>query len=266
MSLRTDIKGKRVLLLGACGVLGRRHAEILAEQGASLAFADRPGSDVLALAESLGAQGVEVDVTDEAGLVAGVAAAEAALGGLDGAIYNAAITSEGLAKQSGTPFPAFEDYPTALWQASIDVNLTGAFLFAREAGKALKRTGSANGGSSLINVASIYGVVAPDHRIYDGQPFNSFPGYAASKAGIIGLTRWLATLWADSGIRVNAVSPGGVYNDHDPAFAAAYGNRTPMGRMAERDEITGILVYLLSDSARYCTGQNFVIDGGLSAW
>lgn len=262
MSLRTDIAGKRVLLLGACGVLGRRHAEILAEQGAGLAIADRPGSDVMALAASLGAHAVEIDVTDEPGLVAGVAAAEAALGGLDGAVYNAAITSEGLARRGGDPFPAFEEYPTDLWRASIEVNLTGAFLFAREAGKALKR----NGGGSLVNIASIYGVVAPDHRIYDGQPFNSFPGYAASKAGIIGLTRWLATLWADSGVRVNAVSPGGVYNDHDPAFAAAYGNRTPMGRMAERDEITGILVYLLSDSARYCTGQNFVIDGGLSAW
>lgn len=262
MSLRTDIKGKRVLLLGACGVLGRRHAEILTEQGANLAIIDRPGSDVMDLAKTLRALGREIDVTDEPSLVAGVSALESSLGGIDGAIYNAAITSEGLAKCSGNPFPAFEEYPTELWRTTIDVNLTGAFLFAREVGKALKRTGE----GSLINVASMYGVVAPDHRIYAGQPFNSFPGYAASKAGIIGLTRWLATLWAESGIRVNAVSPGGVYNNHDAAFAAAYGNRTPMGRMADRDEITGIFIYLLSDSGRYCTGQNFVIDGGLSVW
>ena len=100
MSLRTDIKGKRVLLLGACGVLGRRHADILAEQGASLALADRPGSDVLALAKSLGARGVEIDVTDEPGLIAGVAAAEAALGGIDGAIPGAPAAGQAIEEGS----------------------------------------------------------------------------------------------------------------------------------------------------------------------
>lgn len=262
MSLRTDIEGKRVLLLGSCGVLGRRHAAILAEHGARLALADRPGSDVMALAAELGAHGIEIDATDEAAMVAGVAAAVCALGGLDGAIFNAAVTGEGLARQGGDPFPPFEEYPLSLWQTTMDVNLTGAFLFAREAGRALK----AQGGGSLINVASIYGIVGPDHRIYDDQPFKSFPGYAASKAGLIGLTRWLATWWAESQVRVNSVSPGGVYNGHDARFAEAYGNRTPMGRMADKDEITGILIYLLSDSSRYCTGQNFAIDGGLTAW
>jgi len=261
MSLKTDIKGKRILLLGACGVLGRAHTRILAEHEARLIIADRPGSTVLADAEALGIYGLEIDVTDETAMIEGVANAGKHYDGLDGAIFNAAITSEGLAAFGETSH-SFEDYPLELWQKAIDINLTGAFLFAREAGKILKQ---GNGGS-LINVASIYGVVGPDHRLYDDQPFQSFPAYSASKAGIIGLTRWLSTWWAKDSIRVNTVSPGGVYNNHNERFAAAYGNRTPMGRMADRDEITGILIYLLSDSSRYCTGQNFVIDGGLTAW
>jgi NAD(P)-dependent dehydrogenase (short-subunit alcohol dehydrogenase family) len=261
MSLNTDIKGKRVLLLGACGVLGRAHVGILIEHEVNLIIADRPGSTVLEDAKSLEIFGLEIDAGDEASMIAGIDSATKKYDGLDGAIFNAAITSEGLAV-IGDPFHAFEEYPLELWQKAIDVNLTGSFLFAREAGKVLK-TG---GGGSLINVASLYGVVGPDHRIYDGQPFQSFPAYSASKAGIIGLTRWLATWWGKDGVRVNCVSPGGVFNDHNESFSVAYGNRTPLGRMADRNEITGIFIYLLSDSSRYCTGQNFVIDGGYTAW
>jgi NAD(P)-dependent dehydrogenase (short-subunit alcohol dehydrogenase family) len=261
MSIDTGIEGRRVLLLGSCGVLGRAHARLLAEHGARLVMADRPGSTVHDDAQALGVPSVEIDAGDERSMIDGVAAAAARFGGLDGAIYNSAITSEGLGG-AGNAFPPFEEYPLDLWRKALDINLTGAFLFDREAGKVLK----AGGGGSLVNVASVYGVVAPDHRIYDGQPFSSFPAYSASKAGIIGLTRWLAAWWGTDGVRVNSVSPGGVYNGHNDEFTAAYGNRTPMGRMADREEITGILVYLLSDSARYCTGQNFVIDGGLTSW
>jgi NAD(P)-dependent dehydrogenase (short-subunit alcohol dehydrogenase family) len=261
MSLNIDIKDKRVLLLGACGILGRVHAHTLVEHEARLIIADRPGSTVIEDAKLLGIPGLEIDAAEEVSMIAGVAKAAKQYNGLDGAIFNAAITSEGLAA-IGDPFHAFENYPLALWQRAIDINLTGAFLFAREAGKTLKD----GGGGSLINVASLYGVVGPDHRIYDGQPFQSFPAYSASKAGIVGLTRWLATWWGRDSVRVNSVSPGGVFNNHNDRFTAAYGNRTPMGRMADKDEITGILIYLLSDSSRYCTGQNFVIDGGFTAW
>ena len=137
----------------------------------------------------------------------------------DGAIYNAAVTSEALLN-SGNRFPTFEDYPLNLWQKAIDINLTGAFLFAREIGKQFK-LGKAG---SLINISSIYGVVGPDHRIYEGQTFSSFPAYSASKAGIIGLSKWLATWWAKDNIRVNCVTPGGVYNNHNDTFTNAYGN------------------------------------------
>jgi NAD(P)-dependent dehydrogenase (short-subunit alcohol dehydrogenase family) len=258
---RVNIAGKRILLVGATGVLGRGYARAFVEEGATVAIADRPGSDVLAYADKLGCFGVEMDVASEETVVAGVAAAHAHLGGFDGVVNNAAATGEGL-MSAGEAFSAFEEYPLPVWQKTLDVNLTGTFLVAREAGRAMK----ASGGGSLINVASIYGVVGPDHRIYEGQPFKSFPGYSASKAGVLGLTRWLATWWGREGIRVNCVTPGGVYNGHNDAFAAAYGNRTPMGRMANRAELVGIMVYLLSDSAAYCTGQNFVVDGGFTAW
>lgn len=261
MSIDTGIEGKRVLLLGCCGVLGRAHATLLGEHGARVILADRPGSAVREQAAELGMHSVEIDAASETSMVDGVARAAACHAGLDGAIFNAAITSEGLGG-TGDAFLPFETYPLKLWKRAIEVNLTGAFLFAREAGGLLK----SGGGGSLVNIASIYGVVGPDHRIYEGQPFSSFPAYSASKAGMIGLTRWLATWWAKDGVRVNSVSPGGVFNGHDERFTTAYGNRTPMGRMAEREEITGMLIYLLSESSRYCTGQNFVVDGGLTSW
>jgi NAD(P)-dependent dehydrogenase (short-subunit alcohol dehydrogenase family) len=256
-----DLQNKRILLVGATGVLGKTYAQALAKTGAQLAIADLASSDVLALAESIGAYGIEMDVTDETSVQGGIAAALDKLGGLDGAISNAAATGEFLMKE-GDPFAAFEEYPLAAWQKTIDVNLTGSFLVARETGRAMK----ASGGGSLVLVSSIYGVVGPDHSMYDEQSFKSFPGYSASKAGIIGLTRWLATWWGDAGIRVNCLTPGGTYNDHNESFAAAYGKRTPMGRMAKREELTGMLMFLLSDASNYCTGQNYIVDGGFTAW
>jgi NAD(P)-dependent dehydrogenase (short-subunit alcohol dehydrogenase family) len=255
-----SLDGKRILLVGATGVLGRGYAAAFVRRGARLAIADRAGSDVLAYARELGATGVEIDVAQEDSVKAGVATALEALGGFDGVVNNAAITGEALAR-AGDAFAPFEEYSLALWQKTLDVNLTGTFLVAREAGKHLRERGG-----SLVNVASIYGIVGPDHRIYEDQPFKSFAAYSASKAGVLGLTRWLATWWGPHKVRVNCVTPGGVFNGHDERFVAAYANRTPMGRMAERSELEGIMIYLLSDASSYCTGQNFVIDGGFSAW
>ncbi len=255
------IRNKRTLLVGATGVLGREYARAFVAAGARVVLADRTESNVLSLAEELGIVGVEMDVADEMAVTDGVKTAIEALGGLDGVVNNAAATGEGL-MASGDAFSPFEEYPLAVWQRTLDINLTGTFLVAREAGRALKQ----GGGGSLVNVASVYGVVGPDHRIYEGQPFRSFPGYSASKAGVIGLTRWLATWWGKDGVRVNCVTPGGVFNGHDERFTSAYSNRTPMGRMAERKELVGIMLYLLSDASSYCTGQNFIVDGGFTAW
>lgn len=256
-----DLQEKRILLVGATGVLGRAYAQAIAKTGAQLAIADLSSSDILTLAASIGAYGIEMDVTDEISVQNGIEAAIAELGGLDGAISNAAATSEFIMKE-GDPFAAFEEYPLTSWQKTIDINLTGSFLVAREAGRAMKTSG----GGSLVLVSSIYGVVGPDHSMYKDQSFKSLPGYSASKAGVIGLTRWLATWWGDAGIRVNCLTPGGTYNDHNASFTNAYGKRTPIGRMANREELTGMMMFLLSDASNYCTGQNYIVDGGYTAW
>jgi len=261
MTSNIDVFDKRILLVGATGVLGRIYASELAKQGAKLVLADVDQSDVLSYAEELGVLGTVVDVSSEESVVDCVNYCAEQLGGLDAAINNAAATGEWLMK-SGEAFARFEDYPLDIWKKTLDVNLTGAFLVSREAGRLIK---SSSNMGCLINVSSIYGVVGPDHRIYEGQPFKSFPGYSASKSGVIGLTKWLATWWGES-IRVNCVIPGGVYNNHNEQFVKAYSDRVPMGRMADKTELTGIILYLLSDSSSYVTGQNFVVDGGLTAW
>ena len=256
------IPGKRILLVGATGVLGRVYATELAKvENIELVIADTSDTNVLSLAQKLGVFGVNIDVTSEASVIDCVSYVKQKLGGLDSVINNAAATGEGLMKE-GAVFSNFEDYPLDVWKKTIDVNLTGVFLVAREAGKLIKDTSNFG---NIINVSSIYGVVGPDHRIYEGQPFKSFPGYSASKSGVIGLTKWLATWW-DGNIRVNCISPGGVFNEHNEDFAKAYSNRVPMGRMAKKEELMGIVLYLLSNSSSYVTGQNFIIDGGLTAW
>ena len=223
--------------------------------------------DPLANATALGREsgvetlGVACDVGSERDVIELFAAALQKFGKVDAVLNNAAATGEHLLK-TGEVFAAFEDYPLGVWEQVLRTNLTGTFLVAREGGKAML----VGGGGSLINVSSIYGVVGPDHRIYEGMPFSSFPAYSATKAGVHGLTLWLATYWGAKGIRVNTLAPGGVYNDHDPKFVERYSARTPMGRMASREDMIGMVLFLASDASRYCTGQRFVVDGGLTAW
>ena len=147
------------------------------------------------------------------------------------------------------------------------VNLDGLFLVARAVGTRM----AARGAGSIVQTASIYGVRGPDPRLYEGseyrgQPINTPPVYSASKAGVIGLTKHLATYWADRGVRVNTLTPGGVESGQNETFQARYGARVPLGRMARPDEMVGALLFLASDAASYVTGQNIIVDGGLSAW
>jgi NAD(P)-dependent dehydrogenase (short-subunit alcohol dehydrogenase family) len=254
--------GKKILLMGSCGVLGRAHSFAIQKAGADLVLADRPGSSLIELAGELGCPYVFIDCTVEESVVSGISEAHDKIGEFDGAVYNAAITSEGLASISADPFPEFRRYPLDLWNQVILVNLTGAFLFSREVSKFFSIASS----PSLVFVSSIYGVVAPDHSIYNGEAFNTFAGYSASKSGLLGLTRWLSTLFASKRIRVNALSPGGVFNGQPESFVKRYSLRTPLGRMAEPSDITGALLFLLSEQSEYMTGHNLIVDGGFTAW
>ncbi|MCE2690710.1 MAG: SDR family oxidoreductase [Betaproteobacteria bacterium] len=263
---RFDLTGKVIVVTGGNGLLGSAYCQALAEHGAHVVVADLPGAHPQQAAKELSqrtgrpALGLSCDVAVEADVVALFEQALKEFGRVDGVMNNAAATGEHLMRQ-GAVFSPFEDYPLAVWEAVLRVNLTGVFLVAREGGKALLKSG----GGSMVNVSSTYGVVGPDHRIYEGMKFASFPGYSASKAGVHGLTRWLATYWGDKGIRVNTLVPGGVENQHDPEFVKRYAQRTPLRRMARREDMVGMVVYLMSDAAAYATGQQYFVDGGWTA-
>jgi len=264
---RFDLQDRVVVVTGCTGVLGRAYCRAIASRGAKLVMADvasrNPAQAADELADSVRCEavGVDCDVGQEHDVVALFQAAIRRFGRVDSVLNNAAATGENL-MAVGDVFADFEDYPLSVWDQVLRVNLTGVFLVAREGGKAML----ASGGGSLVNVSSIYGVVGPDHRIYADMPFASFPAYSASKAGVHGLTRWLATYWGRKGVRVNTLVPGGVFNGHDERFVQRYSDRTPMGRMANSDDLVGAVVYLISDASRYCTGQQFFVDGGLTAW
>ena len=152
------------------------------------------------------------------------------------------------------------------WKAALDVNLTGMFLCCQAAVKPMLAQGKKG---SIINICSTYGLVAPDQRIYqrDGQQTSYKPiYYSVTKAGVLGLTRYLSAYYAGTEIRVNALTPGGVFNNHDEVFLKAYSARTVMGRMANKDEMNGALLFLASDASSYMTGTNLVVDGGWTAW
>ena len=255
-----NLNKKRILLIGATGVLGATYAKALKEEGCRLVIFDHPETNINDFSKELGVKGIELDLLSESNVVKAIEEAFSILGGFDGVINNAAATGELMLKK-GDAFSPFEDYPLELWMHGMNVNLTGTFLICREAGKYMK-----SHGGSIINISSTYGFLAPDHRIYKNQKFKSMPSYSASKAGVLGLTKWLSTWWAEDNIRVNSVSPGGVFNDHDDEFVSAYSKRTPMNRMANREELIGMILFLLSDLSSYCTGQNYIVDGGYSAW
>jgi len=264
---RFSLEGRVVVVTGCTGVLGAGYCRALAQRGARVVMADLaerdPAGKATALAQETGASiiGIACDVGQESDVQRLFSTAVATFGRIDVILNNAAATGEHLMR-TGDVFAPFEDYPLQVWEQVLRTNLTGVFLVAREGGKAMR----ASGGGSLINVSSIYGVVAPDHRIYEGMPFSSFPAYSASKAGVHGLTLWLSSYWGKSGIRVNTLVPGGVFNGHREDFVQRYSNRTPMGRMAQGDDLVGMVIFLASDASRYCTGQQFIVDGGLSAW
>jgi 2-deoxy-D-gluconate 3-dehydrogenase len=184
---------------------------------------------------------------------------------VDVLVNSAAIDPKFDASHSGLDDSAFETYPVELWRKALDVNLTGAFLCSQAVSAAMLKQGS----GSIINLCSMYGLVGPDQRLYEkeGSPMRYKPVfYPVTKAGILGLTRYLATYFAGKGIRANALTPGGIYNDNDEVFVKNYSARAVMGRMARKDEMNGALLFLASDASSYMTGSNLVVDGGWTAW
>jgi NAD(P)-dependent dehydrogenase (short-subunit alcohol dehydrogenase family) len=272
MKDRFDLSGRTVIVTGGAGLLAREYGRTLVEAGAHVVLADLDGSGAEAVAadvrgEKGTAVGLAVDVADEASVAHLVRTTMATFGRIDGLVNNAALDPKFDRGRSAQLAATFEEYPLDLWNRSLAVNLTGMFLCAREVAPAMlvqKR-------GVIVNVSSTYGMVGPDQRLYEsecpGAPREFKPvAYSVTKAGVLGFTRYLAAYWADTGIRVNTLTPGGVLNEQPPEFVRRYSARTPLGRMAERGEFCGALLFLLSDASSYMTGSNLVVDGGWTAW
>lgn len=261
-----DLSDKVALVTGGAGILGQHFCEGLLTAGAKVAVVDVDAAAAEAVAARLGAgaAGFGCDVSQPASVQACVQAVLARFGRID-VLHNNAATKSRDVRAFFTPF---EDYPLDTWREVMSVNIDGMFLMAQAVGRHMVARG---GGGAVIQTASIYGLVGPDARIYEGSEYlggaiNTPAVYAASKAAVVGLTRWLATHWAQQGIRVNCLVPGGVSSGQNSTFSDRYSERVPMGRMARADEMVPALLYLASDASSYVTGQVLAVDGGWTAW
>jgi 2-deoxy-D-gluconate 3-dehydrogenase len=268
-----DLSGQVAVLTGGAGLLGRQYIRTLLIAGARVLVADLDGDAArreanAAVADVGGeATGLGVNVARPEDVSAMIDATLSRWGRLDILINNAAIDPKTDRRADHALSNTFEDFPLALWQQSLDVNLTGTFLCAQAAGRVMVRAGR----GVIVNVSSTYGLVAPDQRLYqrdgeDEQHQFKPASYAVTKAAVAHLTRYLAAYWGPSGIRVNTLTPHGVFNGHDEQFVRRYNSRTPLARMARIDEMNGPLLFLVSDASSYMTGANLVVDGGWTAW
>ncbi len=269
-----DLAGQVAIITGGAGLLGRQHASSIAEAGGHAVLIDLDGEAAARSAEEITqrfgveAVGMRADITVKADVEAMVRAVVEQFSRIDILINNAALTAKGGSIRAREYFAPFEEYPLDLWEQALRVNLTGAFLCSQAVGRVMVRQRR----GVILNIASDVGTISPDHRIYEGvvnphtkEPFNTPIGYATTKAGLINLTRYLATYWADKGIRVNCLSPGGVADAHDPQFVKNVSSRIPLGRMARPDEYKGAVLFLVSEASSYMTGGNLIVDGGRTA-
>ena len=265
-----DVSGRVVIITGGAGLLGRQYVECLSLAGAHAVIADADAEAAETVSKNVkgeSALAIRTDVSDQRSVKGMVSRVLDKYGRVDALVNNAALDPKFDIHHSNENKSAFEEFPLELWNRGIGVNLTGAFLCCQAVSSAMlsQRRGV------IVNVSSTYGLVGPDQRLYakaQSDASQSFKPvvYSATKSALLGLTKYLATYWAEKGIRVNSLTPGGVFNDHDDEFVRRYSSRTPMGRMASKEEYCGALLFLLSDASSYMTGANLIVDGGWTAW
>ena len=264
-----DLAGKVAVVTGGAGLLGQVFCQALVTAGANIAIIDIDKNKADETATKINKEknqkvlAFACDITSPDSVSSMVKEVVNQLGRIDILLNNAASKGSNLDQF----FATFENYSLQTWREVMAVNIDGLFLVAQNVGNQMK----VQGGGSIIQISSIYGVVAPDQRIYEGSEYNgraiNTPAvYSVSKAAVIGLTSYLSTYWADSKIRVNTLTPGGISSGQNGEFNKRYSSRVPLGRMGEASELTGALIYLASDASSYVTGQNIIVDGGLSAW
>jgi NAD(P)-dependent dehydrogenase (short-subunit alcohol dehydrogenase family) len=267
-----NLSGRVAIVTGGAGLLGYHHGAILAEAGANIVVLDLAAANPALRAEQLqmahGPEclGIAVDITSEHSIEEAKAAVMAKFGRVDILINNAANNPKVEDQKPGQPWSRLENFPLATWNADIAVGLTGAFLCSRVFGTEMAKRGT----GVILNVASDLAVIAPDQRLYrqEGLPEHEQPvkpvTYSVVKTALLGLTRYLSTYWVQQGVRVNAISPGGVFNGQPDEFTAKLHALIPMARMAHKDEYQGAVLFLCSDASSYMTGQNLIVDGGRS--
>ena len=259
-----DLHGRVACITGGAGHIGQAMGETLAELGASIVIADLAGSACREVASRLeaacgvAAMPIELDLTDERAVRAVPESIAARFGRLDILINCAALVNTTSMKGWVAPFA---EQSSEAWRMALEVNLTAPFVLTQASAAML----IASGHGSVINVGSIYGVAGPDMRLYEGTAMGNPAAYGASKGGLMQLTRWLATVLAPS-VRVNAITPGGVWRDQPEAFHKRYTERTPLKRMAVEEDFKGATAFLASDLSAYVTGQNLAVDGGWTVW
>jgi NAD(P)-dependent dehydrogenase (short-subunit alcohol dehydrogenase family) len=267
------VKDRVAVITGGAGLLGAKHAEILAEAHAVPVLIDLPAADPVARAKAISETcrvpvlGLTGDITDLAQVERMRDEILRRYGRIDILINNAANNPK-MENREGKNFSRLENFPLELWEADLRVGLRGAFICSRVFGAEMAKRGN----GVILNIASDLAVIAPDQRLYrqEGRAEPEQPvkpvTYSVVKAGLVGLTRYLATYWHESGVRANAISPGGIYNGQPEEFVQRLSKLIPLGRMADKDEYKGAVLFLCSDASSYITGINLVADGGRSCW
>jgi NAD(P)-dependent dehydrogenase (short-subunit alcohol dehydrogenase family) len=268
------LDNKVIVITGAAGLLGRKHAEAIACYGGTPILLDLSQKEIDTFANELNDKynvdsiGFSIDITNEKMIENNVKQLIKKFGKIDGLVNNAANNPK-VEDIKNVNFSRLENFPLNIWNDDIAVGLTGAFLCAKYYGFAISK--NTNGGS-IVNISSDLGLIAPDQRLYskdgvDNNNQNVKPiTYSVVKTGLIGLTRYLATYWADKNVRCNAMCPGGIENGQPDDFLQEVYSRIPMNRLAKSDEYQGTLLWMLSDASSYLNGAIIPIDGGRTAW
>ena len=270
-----NLNNKNIVIAGGAGFLGSQFSSALSNMGATPIILDINNTSLNLLKKRFRKKRQKgifflVDLNNENKVNVTVNIIIKKHRKIDCLINAAGLTGEDMLKSNSNFFETFEKYDFKLWQKSLDANLSSIFVVTKSVAKHMlkRRKGS------IINIASDVGVISPDHRIYEpnkkfnykGVNFNTPISYAVAKSGIISMTRYLATLWAKKGIRVNCISPAGVYKKHDKKFVEQLSHRIPLGRMARPEELNGAIVYLCSNASSFVTGHNLIVDGGRTIW
>ena len=269
-----DLSNKVIIITGALGLLGQKHVEVIAQNGGIPIILDIKEKLVKSFAKKIEqkyhvpALGLNVDITDEKKIIKSCNKIIKQYGHIDGLVNNAANNPK-IEENKNINFTKLENFPLKIWNKDLAVGLTGAWLCSKHYGSAIAKNKM---GGSIVNISSDLGLIAPDQRLYmknnetDKNKSVKPVTYSVVKSGIIGLTRYLSTYWADKGVRCNVMCPGGIENGQSDEFLDKIKTRIPMGRLAKSNEYQGTLLWMLSDASSYLNGAVVPVDGGRTAW